>query len=263
MRDRQLEKKWKQLKKSEKRFLEKNRVMRVPGWQHMVEEKMPKKLDETLRKAFCKAFMLVFEKGTGVIETVSQKDRKEKMYKINEYTMQIKKNKRSLGAFEKQAKAGRNVNMAVSAVEGIGMGALGMGIPDIPVFLSVVLKGIYEIALSYGFSYDTEEEQIFILKLIETSLSHGTDLLAQNAALDRWIQEPYRFEVTRQDQIEETAWILAGEMLYLKFIQGIPLVGIAGGVSDIVYLKKITDYAELKYRRRFLKRTERGKHAAL
>lgn len=41
-------------------------------------------------------------------------------------------------------------------------------------------------------------------------------------------------------------------MLYLKFIQGIPVVGVAGGISDVIYQKKITDYAVLKYKRRFL-----------
>ncbi|WP_341479481.1 MULTISPECIES: hypothetical protein [Hungatella] len=38
----------------------------------------------------------------------------------------------------------------------------------------------------------------------------------------------------------------------MKFVQGLPIIGIAGGLSDCVYLKRITDYAELKYRRRFL-----------
>ncbi len=38
-----------------------------------------------------------------------------------------------------------------------------------------------------------------------------------------------------------------------KFLQEIPIVGVAGGLADTVYLKKITDYAELKYKRRFLK----------
>ena len=43
-------------------------------------------------------------------------------------------------------------------------------------------------------------------------------------------------------------------LLYMKFLQGIPIVGVAGGLADSVYLKKITDYADLKYRRRFLKK---------
>ena len=54
-----------------------------------------------------------------------------------------------------------------------------------------------------------------------------------------------------------TAQKLADELLYMKFIQGIPLIGVAGGVMDCVYLKRITDYAGLKYRRRFLIRNRR------
>ena len=42
------------------------------------------------------------------------------------------------------------------------------------------------------------------------------------------------------------------ELLYLKFVQGIPIVGVVGGLSDMVYQKKISDYAALKYKRRFL-----------
>lgn len=56
---------------------------------------------------------------------------------------------------------------------GIGLGVLGIGLPDIPLFTGMVLKSIYETAISYGFPYDTEEEQCYILKLISTALSRG------------------------------------------------------------------------------------------
>lgn len=35
---------------------------------------------------------------------------------------------------------GNLVNMAVSTVEGVGLGILGIGLPDIVLFLSVILK---------------------------------------------------------------------------------------------------------------------------
>ena len=59
--------------------------------------------------------------------------------------------------------------------------------PDIPIFTGVLLKSIYEIALSYGFSYETEEEQCFILKLIETAFLRGGPLLQNNKELNGWI----------------------------------------------------------------------------
>ena len=47
--------------------------------------------------------------------------------------------------------------LLASAVEGVGLGALGIGMPDIVLFTSVVLRGCYETALRYGFTYDTPE----------------------------------------------------------------------------------------------------------
>lgn len=51
------------------------------------------------------------------------------------------------------------------------------------------------------------------------------------------------------------------QILYMKFLQGIPVVGAVGGAYDAVYMKRITEYAELKYRHRYLagrKKAENG-----
>lgn len=45
--------------------------------------------------------------------------------------------------------------------------------------------------------------------------------------------------------------LLSKELLYMKFLQGIPVVGVAGGAFDVKYMKEITAYAELKYRKRY------------
>ena len=59
-------------------------------------------------------------------------------------------------------------------------------------------------------------------------------------------------KLDKKEQILRTSDVLAEGLLYMKFIQGIPVAGIVGGLADTVYLKKVTDYAQLKYRRRFL-----------
>ena len=53
-------------------------------------------------------------------------------------------------------------------------------------------------------------------------------------------------------QIEKTAAGLSKELLYMKFLQGIPIIGAVGGIYDAVYMKRITQYANLKYKKRFL-----------
>lgn len=274
LRKNHIEKEWVQLQKAEQAFLNRNIPVRASGWQEKIARHVPQKLEETLNTAFFKAFEMMFDKGTGIIEKTYQREKKEQNYKINAYAADVRNTRWSLRAFGRDAAISKNINMAVSTVEGMGMGILGMGIPDIPVFLGVLLKSIYEIALSYGFSYDTEEEQIFILKLIETALSHEQELAEQNMELNLWMQgkklgaartqtgetqeaseeqaDARRFEIPRSEQIKRTADALSKELLYLKFVQGLPVVGVVGGFSDMVYQKKISDYAALKYKRRFL-----------
>lgn len=65
-------------------------------------------------------------------------------------------------------------NQAVSAAEGLGLGLLGVGLPDIAIFTAMLLRGVYETALYFGFSYDTPEERFFILCLLEASVSRGS-----------------------------------------------------------------------------------------
>ena len=63
------------------------------------------------------------------------------------------------------------------------------------------------------------------------------------------------FSVTKDDlskQIRKTAVIFAFDMLLLKFIQGIPVVGALGGAANQVYYNKVMKYVELKYRKRYL-----------
>lgn len=249
-----LEKEWSGLLAAEGRFLERSTPARAADWQEKIAKFVPQKLETTLNTAFFKAFELIFDKGTPVIEKTYQKQKKEQNYKINEYAADVRNTRWSLRAFGREARASKGLNMALSTIEGVGMGVLGMGIPDIPVFLGVLLKSIYEIALSYGFSYDTEEERIFILKLIEAALSHEEELAGRNMELNLWIQGGRTFDISRSDQERRTSDALSRELLYLKFVQGVPVLGVVGGVSDMVYQKKISDYAALKYKRRFLEK---------
>lgn len=253
MNQEHIKKELKKLVKDEERFINKNITARDGKWQEKVSQYIPETLDKTLDTAFCKAFQLVFEKGTGFIEKTYNKEKREQDFKVNEYSADLRNDKKSIKKFGKMAFGSKVLNMAISTAEGAGMGVFGMGIPDIPVFISVILKSVYETALHFGFGYETEEEQIFILKLIETALCHGDGLINGDMEINGWIKPGgMPFLTNKKTQIEKTSGILANEMLYLKFIQGIPVVGVAGGISDVIYQKKITDYAVLKYKRRFL-----------
>ena len=257
VRQNRWEKEWTALEKKEARYLMRRREEKTSSaLQQKLEEKIPEKLEETLNTAFIKAFDLVFEKGTGLIEKTYNKDQQKTDYQVREYAAGLKESRKTVKAFGRQSQGTRMKNLMISGVEGVGLGLLGIGLPDIPLFTAVILKSVYEIALSYGFEYESEKEQWFILKMIETALKKGEELERNNSLLNAWIDQNGIGETVkgRKEQSKETAAALAEALLYMKFLQGIPVVGVAGGAADTVYLKKITDYAELKYKRRFLRK---------
>jgi len=248
-----LELEWEKLQKKEQKFLKNREEQKESFLNQKLSEKVPAKLQGTLDKAFAKAFGMIFEKGTDVIEKTYKKEELQKTYKINEYANEVRQNRKSLKAFGKKAESSGRVNMLVSGVAGVGMGLAGVGIPDIPVFTGMILKSIYEIALNYGYEYETEKERRLILLIIQGAVSQGTQLRAIDKTIDEYIlNEEVPEDYNEQKQIEQTAAGLSKELLYMKFLQGIPLVGAVGGAYDVVYLKQITEYANLKYKKRFL-----------
>ena len=247
------EKEWNKMIRAENEFLEKGAAKKDTKLNQLLADKVPEKLQGTLDTAFAKAFETIFEKGTDIIEKTYNKEELEHQYKVNAYATELKENKKTLRKFTKQTNASNAKNLVITSVEGVGMGALGVGIPDIPVFVGVLLKSIYEVALNFGYPYDTPEEKYFILKLIETSLSYGDGLVAGNDAVNQFIEQhalPENYDLTAQ--IKNTSGTMSKELLYLKFLQGIPVVGAVGGAYNTVYLQKVLKYAKLKYHRRFL-----------
>lgn len=218
----------------------------------LLSDKVPVGLQSTLDNAFAKAFALVFEKGTAIIEHSYRRDELEKRFKISEFTARLRGDRKSLKVFSQRAAAGKNLNTTLSGAAGMGMGLLGIGIPDIALFTSLLLKTIYETALSYGFDYDSENERAFILRLIHTALCHGDDFDRADRLLDELISSgDFECGTKKNELINAASSALSKDLLYMKFLQGIPIVGIIGGAYDAVFMQRIGTYAELKYRKRF------------
>lgn len=260
---------------------------KTPQWKTALEEKVPGSIYENLQKAFRKAFAIVFEKGTGLIEKTYNRESLEEDCQVREFAFQVKANRKTLKKARKDARAGNLRNLAITSAEGIGLGVLGIGLPDIVMFVGVLLKGIYETALQYGYAYDSDQERCFILKLMETAVLKGEDWEEGNREIDRYIEssaadcageEETGVEESGEEEIEakgpgeeqqseawekdlrervkeqtgRTADAFAMDMVLLKFIQGLPVVGILGGAGNPLYYNKVIKYAELKYRKRYL-----------
>lgn len=225
------------------------------AWKLKLESKLPEKVYDGLESAFCKAFYVVFDKGTAVIEKTYNKDCISKDYEIKDYAVQVKGGRKELRKVARDAKSSNKFNMAISTVEGIGLGALGVGLPDIVLFVGMILKGIYETAMNYGIDYEKPCERLLILKMMETAMAKGEDWSTANEQVDRLMQDMAVVSVSEEElkkQIERTAKVFAVDMLLLKFVQGLPVVGMLGGAANPIYYQKVMKYVQLKYRKRYL-----------
>lgn len=250
------EREWTALMKKEARLLQK-RLMEEPSFlEESLSSKVPDRLEDTLNFAFQKAFHLVFSKGATLIERTYSKEQRKQAFRANMATAQIMQNRKSLQTFSKKARLQSVQNVIVAGVEGTLLGFLGIGLPDIPLFSAVLLRSIYEISMSYGFEYHADEEQLFILMIIETALLRGEEFARSDAQLNHWIDWGKVPPFSRKEQMKKTSAALSSHLLYLKFIQGIPIIGTIGGISDSFCLKRVTQYAEYKYKRRFLQQGE-------
>lgn len=242
------------VEKQEQKLQQAALAAKPAAWKTELESRLPENVYGGLNSAFCKGFSLVFDQGRGIIEKGYSKENIEENHAVRDYAFQIKGGRRELKQIRKSAKQSDFLNLAATTVEGIGLGALGIGMPDIVLFLATLLKGVYETALNYGFSYDTRQEQLLILKMLAAALSTGEDWRWNDSQVEAMLDMP-EVTVTEEEfetQLKATADLFAMDMLLLKFVQGLPVVGIVGGFANPVYYSKVMKYVQVKYRKRYL-----------
>ena len=253
-RDAALDKELLAVEKQEKKMQQTALKAKPAAWEKELESRIPEKVYAGLESAFCKGFGVVFDQGRAIIEKGYNKEDLQADHAIRDFAVKMKGGRKELKQMHKSAKQSNLVNMAVTTVEGIGLGVLGVGMPDIVLFLGTLLKGVYETALNYGFDYESRQEQLLILKMMQTALSNGESWVQRNAE----VEEMLKLETvditddTVKQQVNDTASAFAMDMLLLKFIQGLPVVGIIGGAANPVYYSKVMKYIQLKYLKRYL-----------
>lgn len=247
------DKEWENFTRKEIAYLNKNYARKESFVQQNFADKVPEQLSNTLFTAFSLSFKTIFEQGTVAIERTLKLDDLENEYKINNFAYELKQDAKSLKKFSVNAKLSNAQNVAFSGVKGVSLGVLGIGVPDIPILIANIFRGIYKISLKYGYEFNTPAEQFFILTIIETAFSTGEKLDGNNTTLNEFIQTyqvPLSYD--QAEKIDDIAELLSTELITIKFVQGIPLVGAVGGMYDALFIDRILKYANLKYYRRFL-----------
>lgn len=250
-----IEKELQKIEKTEERMRRQAEEKKEVLWKAKLEEKIPNKVMGGLKEAFSKALYLIFEKGNVIIENTYNRDYIEKEFQIKDFALDLKGGRKEIRKLKRDAACGNAINTLITTVEGVGLGAFGIGLPDIIIWVGFLLRGIYETALKYGFDYETPEEKVFILEMLEAAMLTGEEWKIVNESVDSYMERNVHTVSTDEDikrHIEKTANALATDMLIMKFIQGIPVVGMVGGATNPMYYHKIMSYVQLKYRKRYL-----------
>lgn len=220
-----------------------------------LEEKIPTKIMDTFQKAFEKGFYYVFEKGTVIIEKSYNPKRLKNEAEINEYILSKQINNKNLNRIDKKVKESSLINKGITTAEGAVLGVFGIGLPDIPVFIGIILKTVYEICLNYGFNYDSEEEKGFILNIICASVNKTEERIIYSNEADKIgysIDNGFHNKVDIAKMIEATSENLSQNIILSKVIQGVPIIGVYGGISNYILIRDISEMACLKYKKRLL-----------
>lgn len=239
------------LNKKENKFIK----SKVEPISDKIEEKIPQKLKDTLENAFYNGFKLVLEKGSKYIEKLYDKDKIQLEHDVNNYSLDKKVTRKSINLMDSQGKKSKLINSTISTIEGAGLGALGIGLPDIPLFIAMILKTIYEITLSYGFDYESEAEKIYILNLINVALTNGEEKIICNEELneiEHKIDSDMKISKDLNLELRNTSQVLSENLLMAKFIQGLPIIGVLGSITNYRVINKVSKYARIRYKRRYL-----------
>lgn len=238
----------------EQKLRQKAETAKAVNWKKLLEAKIPEKVYTGLEAAFRAGFTLVFRNGRKLIELTYRKEALKQEHILRDQAVQLDASRQDFKQMQNNVRKAVTKNMALTTAEGVALGALGVGMPDVVLFLSTLLKGIYETALHYGFEYETPEEQYLILRMMSASLKTGGTWLWEDAKVDALLQEK---AITVDpdilaEQIKKTASAFAVDMLVLKFIQGMPVIGALGGAANPLYYRKVMEYVQRKYRKRYL-----------
>lgn len=237
--------------KQEEAYLKKYEKKQPGAVERKIEEIAPEALLETLHTAFVKAFGLVFEKGTGAILKAGRVEDRRLDYAKNACAADLREDKKTLRAFSRAAGRAGAGNVLLSGAAGLGMGAFGVMLPDVPLFTAMLLKTVYETAESYGFR--AQDEQVYALRLINTALTNGPALRKKNEWLEGFAREgAWQDRPELKREMDRAARALSEAVLYAKVVQNIPVVGILGGAADGVIISRVQKFAQIKYQKRFL-----------
>jgi len=250
------------LEKKETRLLRRPAIAPLSAPMEKLRARIPNTVRANLEYAFEKAFSLLFgPEGTRFLEHTYARKKLADQARIWESPLSPAQAKKALAAMDRSAGLTTPLESAFAGAEGVALGLLGIGLPDIPVLLAFLLRSLYQNAARYGFSYNSPAERVYLLLLLQGALNNGdtrVELSARADKLGRALDHGWDTQYNLDEEIRKTAILLSERLLLVKFVQGFPVVGAVGGLSNLSLSSAVSEYGGIKYKKRFLERKVRG-----
>ena len=142
---------------------------------NIIKDKLPQKVFMTTEAVFESAFDFIFDEGLDLIEKTYSKEKILNEYIENKNNFNKEKTLKNLRKFDNCLKSSNAISIISTGIKSTALGIVGVGMPDIPIFIAEILRVIYKTALSYGYRYENDREKIYILSIIAFSISYGED----------------------------------------------------------------------------------------
>jgi hypothetical protein len=229
---------------------------RPQKWKKTIKNRVPENLQRSLELVFRKTFEGVFLHGSGLVGKTLPEER----LKRGHHEADCLTGKQPCRGLRRMARPASRCSLGSTALatgEGLGMGLVGLGLPDIPLFVTVLLRGVRGIGMSYGFSWEEPGEDVFVLRLLQAALAAPEE---RDAAFRALGEKP---SGDLPGELERTASALSRALLLEKFIQGVPLVGAAGGLVNNAVCRRVFRLASIQYRKRYLQKKLAGLEAKM
>lgn len=250
------------LEKKEARLLRRPAFAPLSGPMEKLRARIPNTVRANLEYAFEKAFSLLFgPEGTRFLEHTYARKKMAAQAQLWESPLSPAQARKALADLDRSAGLTGPIESAAAGAEGVVLGLLGIGLPDIPVLLAFLLRSLYQTAARYGFPHDSPAERVYLLLLLQGALNSGEtrrQLSARADKLGRALDHGWETQFDLDAEVRKTAVLLSERLLLVKFVQGFPIVGAVGGLTNLSLSSAVSEYGGIKYKKRFLERKVRG-----
>ncbi|QGQ44538.1 EcsC family protein [Metabacillus sediminilitoris] len=192
---------------------------------------IPEKVHQTITESIKKMVQ-----ATLIGSNITTFPKKIENHTFEEREMLVKK---SLETFKKTA-----------AIEGASTGAGGLllGLADFPLFLSIKMKFLFEVASIYGYNTKEYEERLFLLYVFQLAFSSETHKEETLEKIENW--------ETKKHEIKDLDWRIFQQEYrdyidLVKLMQILPGIGaVVGGVANYHLVQQLGECAMNCYRLR-------------